>query len=384
MQKKWFYCLLAGLACLHTASVYSNCSSDHCGGKTVWKDSKPKKPGCETLQVTITNDTKFNLVLDTAYHPSTTIGSTSDFEDIGVGKTEMFSVTGVNIDSASHQDEVDTSVRYIAKSTDDLGASTANAGAQFVITLKKSSCNSSDARLKMDDHRCYYSVQICSPCWKHNTITTCCSWGGCVIGDFKCSGDNHGCPLADDLACGDNQRTPDDICYEQYDRYKDIDCHNALTSGGDTLAQNSGVQTSAGLYTGGGTASVNEDGTFNTPEDSSVTFSTSSNFTCNQSSECGGDDKCSGGEDTYNKPSQLVFHVHASPIETLTINFFSKDTNTQASAARMILNSLYNNLGASYLGQLGTYYSLQPVKVEDNQQAISFSTLCNSANCQQA
>ncbi|MBP9725938.1 MAG: hypothetical protein KBD83_00525 [Gammaproteobacteria bacterium] len=378
MRKKLLYSLIVGLACFHVASVYSNCSSSPCGGKKISRNSKPITPGCETLKVTIQNNTNFSFVVDNNYNPDQTIGETTNFGDVAAHSTEVFSIKGVNLDNASQQDEVDTSIRYIAKhENSETGAYDENTGAQFTITLKKISCNSAVPTMKMDDHKCYYASRICD--------VSHCYWNSCTAGaPGGCDGGNHTCPLTDDVKCHDegpsgyDYRTPDDICGTYYDTFHSLDCKTASTdpSVGATLAQASKVELTSGLYSVGVTLS-DDDGQPTDTENPSVHSTTYSNFTCNQSSECG-NDSCGGGTDEYNKPAQLVFHVYPSPIETLTLTF---PFNAQSPIAKLMSTTIYSNLSPKNLGGLGTYYSMTPVVVTDT--TLAFSTLCNSASCPQ-
>jgi hypothetical protein len=384
MRKKLLYSLIVGLAWFHVASVYSSCSSSPCGGKTMSRNSKPITPGCETLEVTIQNNTNFSFVVDNTYTPDPTIGNTTNFGDVAAHSTQVFSIKGVTLDNTSQQDEVDTSIRYIAKHENSAtGAYDKNTGAQFTITLKKSSCNSAVPTMQMDDHKCYYANRLCEVNCNYKNCSHC-YWSSCVLGGMGCDGGNHTCPLTDDIKCHDegpggyDYRTPDDVCGTYYDTFQSLDCKTASTdpSVGRKLAQASKVELTSGLYSVGVTFS-DDDGTPTSTENPSVQSSTYSNFTCNQSSECG-NDSCDGGTDEYNKTARLVFHVYPSPIETLTIIF---PFNSQSPIAKLMSTTIYSNLSPKNLGGLGTYYSMTPVAVTDT--TLAFSTLCNSASCPQ-
>ena len=346
------------------------------------RNSKPITPGCETLEVTIQNNTNFSFVVDNTYEPDQAIGKTTNFGDVAAGRTEVFSIKGVSLDNTSQQDEVDTSIRYIAKHQNSAtGAYDENTGAQFTITLKKSSCNSAVPTMQMDDHKCYYANRLCEVDCNYKDCSHC-YWSGCALGGMGCDGGNHTCPLTDDVKCHDegpggyDYRTPDDVCGTYYDTFQSLDCKTASTdpSVGAQLAKSSKVELTSGLYSVG--VKVKNNGTLSSnTEDPSVSSSTYSNFTCNQSSECG-NDSCGGGTSDYNKPAQLVFHVYPSLIETLTVTF---PFNPQTSTAKVMKDSIYNNLNSQYLGQLGTYFSYSSVVVGD--KTLAFSTLCNSVDC---
>ena len=376
MRKKLLFSLIVGLAWFHVASVYSSCSSSPCGGDKTWINSKPITPGCETLQVTMQNNTEFSFVKDSSYNPDHTIGNTANFDDIAAHDTKTFSIQGVsNPNDASQQDEVDTSIRYIAKhKISATGPYDENTGAGFTVTLKKSSCNSSAPSLKMDDHECYSASRLCEVDCNYKNCSHC-YWGPCIFGGFECAGGNHVCMTNFDSRCSSPVKTPDGMCVDEYDTFQSLDCKTASTdpSVGAILAHASAVALTSGLYSVG--VKTAADGTLSSTEDPTVKSSTYSNFTCNQSSECGGE-SCGGGTSDYNKPAQLVFHVYPARIETLTVTF---PFNTQTPIAKILKDSIYNNLSSKYLSQLGTYFSYQPVVVTD--KTIAFSTLCNSANC---
>lgn len=367
MANKWFYAGIcafficnAGFSCGTGCNVTTSCGFDE------RKDSKPVSDGCNTMKVTIHNQTNFTLSVDDLYKPSTTTGSTENFGDISPNSTETFTIAGVKIDDGDNnhdndarEDEIDTSIRYVAKH--QINGNDQKTGSQLVITLKKDSCNAKKAELNMSDFRCYYQKRI-------DNGNLGCKWGGCVLGNL-CN-DDQGTKTCYPNCAG---MTEDAICMEDYDRFLNVECRTASDSLVTNAADNSSVATTSGLYTSG----VNNAG----DPDTSIAYSTSSKFQCNQSSECGPGkvgDLCKGGTSDYNEPAKLKFYVYASPIETLTITF---PFNSQSPIAKLMRTTIYSNLSPKNLGGLGTYYSVTPVAVTDT--TLAFSTLCNSASCPQ-
>lgn len=371
--------LLCGLIislCLFSAlEARADCSvTSHCGF-SIETDSKPVTPGCKALEVIVHNDTNFEFDVDKTYSPSTTLGDISVFKSVKPGESKTFIVQGVYVDS-SNQDDVDTSVRYIAKYKNPAtGVYDKNPGTQFVINLKKTSCNSSSPVIHMTDYRCYYDCRVCDP-----PFFTSCHWSGCTIGSVGYSNGRY-C----DVTC--TGQTPDAVCKSYYSSYESLSCNKASSTLLTSMSSGSSISPTPGIYTiGAGNLDANN---YGRAEDPSIKYTTSSYFICDKSSECSNssdnDDGCAkGGTSDHNKTAKLEFYIKPSPIEKLTVHFLSSSVSAQTNVSHAILQSLYNNLNPEYLAQLGTYWLLTPVQINADKKSITFSMLCNDASCKQA
>lgn len=196
-------------------------------------------------------------------------------------------------------------------------------GPEFTVHLQKNSCNAINTRgIKSDDH-CYDHYKNTSP--------------HCV--ESKCA------------LCGIAAPHADQVCLSEY-RWTNPDCANSVSQALVT-SQVSGNPL-PGIYI------------------SSIS-NFSAQFNCTR-------DTVSGFSDVVNNPGTTDIYINASPIEMLTITF---PFNAQSPTAKLMKDSIYNNLNAKYLGQLGSYFSFSPVvsNVVDNKHQLSFSTLCNSIDC---
>lgn len=358
-QRAIFQGLAICLSLLMSCQVMAQCKQkDECGDH-IYYGGKPFHPGCEQLDVTIHNTTQFEFVVDDGFDAPSKTGDTSNFGAVPAGEVKTFSIVGVALDGSgnadnAHNDEVDTAVRYIAKRlNNDTQAYDLNAGTDFTISLKKASCNSGTPVIQEDDHQCYTACKIC-------TVYGChwdCNLGGAAV--------KTACNICTGSNAGD-----DGVCKSNY-KYESIDCKTATIE--DPPADSS-VSSSPGLFTRGANLDAN-DGS-NSGEDSSVPYSTYSRFRCGQPSECGTNDDCNGGTEDDNKPAKLEFYVKPSPVETLTITF---PFNSKTPMAKLMKDSVYNNLNAKYVGLLGSYFSFSSVAVGEN--TLAFSTLCNAESC---
>lgn len=363
MRKIFLSYLIIFASLASNQQAFAMCTTNSSCGRHLNVDGKPVHPGCESLNVIIHNTTKFKFEIkdapDKAY--------TQTFGEIPAGSQKTFSIRGLYLDE-NNQDDVNTSITYVAKRSDG-----GNAGTQFKIQLKKTSCNSNSPDIIKSDYECYTACRIChlNKDWTGSD----CHWS-CSIGGAEAYG-GETCTFS-----GCKEAGSDGVCSSFYNKYVDIQCNNAVNSSPSAPSSAlSSVIPAAGLFTVG--ANFN-DGGEGTGENSSVAFSTYSNFTCNKSSECGetsgSNEDCQGGTDTNNKPAKLEFYVKPSPIETLTITLPSDTRNANV---KILHDAIYNNLNAKYLGQLSAYFSFPPVvsQVVNNQQTFAFSTLCNAANC---
>ncbi|MCD8524504.1 MAG: hypothetical protein LRY67_01690 [Gammaproteobacteria bacterium] len=364
MLKKIFYIVLAWLFVSPvTYSACAGCKVTSSCGHTIWKDARPASEGSNVLKVTIYNQTTFDFVQDASYTPTSTTGVIGPIDSSQPGVIR-FTVTGEKIDDAN-RDAIDTSIRFIAQSN------AKNTGSQFTVILKKDSSNVSSAKLSMSDYRCYYGCKVICGKWGNN-----CCWD-CRLGSDGYSNGNTcalDCCNALDKSKGYNS---DCVCDVDYDRYDHVDCNYAKKDLVTNLADNSSVIMTSGLYSIG--VKLDSSGNSLGIEDPNVSYTTYAYFMCDQSSECGGN-SCSQGNTDHNKPSQLLFYVKPSPIETLTITF---PFNPQSPLGKLMKDIVYNNINPAYIEKLGLYYSMTPIALSTTKSEIAFSTLCNAASCLQ-
>lgn len=315
MQKKIF---VHALIFLLSSSAYAGCGgsgNDGCAKHHNDPYLNLASPGCDQLHLIIHNNTAYT------FEPTITktYGDFSQITTLDSSGVDVY-VPGKKA-SKSSQDEVDGTIVYVARSKQ--GKLT---GAQFTLHLVKSSCNAAAASCVKSDANCY-----CKD-----------SHGNCVW--------NATC----------------DVCtYGSFPNYKSYACKSDWKTGAQdcSTANNSNPTTSS---------------TFSTPDhppaimtSSDVLENTDPTFNCGTATVC----NASSGKGA-NSPGVTEVTINPARIEILTLTF---PFDTQTPVAKILRDSVYNNLNSKYISQLGTYFSYSPVVVQDN--TMTFSTLCNSANC---
>lgn len=354
MQKAFFHCFAAFVCLIFASQGYANgkCGSNmgydgacvkgdpNYGLIDVSSSSLNKaNPGCEQLKVTITNNTNYSFSLTN----STGLGDLpSSLSSIEPGVNE-YTVTGA-YSTDSKRDEIDKTLEYTAK------ISGQTVGSTFTLHLLKDSCNISTTECQHSDSECYCRSQASSHDCLWNAQCEYCTYTKCTGGwdpsTWHCTTTSQVCKsdYSDAPYCGD--KVPDEMT---------DDSTVTVTSSNNSIYIDPAVHNDPPV------------------------------FNCTKAAVC-------SASSTDSVPGTMSFTINPAVIEHLTITFFSSTfpstVNTQSPLAKTILNALYDNLNAALLGQLGTYYSVQPVKIEDTEtdkdKAITFSTLCNSAECLQA